>query len=365
MVRESYSNRRQFIKVTSGAVALGGIAGCAGGSDGGDTPAPEPTATPGGSTPTATEQPAQSYDLALSHYPIISTAVPVILCNEQGLYADRNIGIDEITSFSGGGTTIRGVVTGGLPVGAGGAPAVTQAWKAGAPVNYIGGLANTNDIDVVAPADSDIESIQDLAGKSVGYTNPGGSSHAMLVMSLKRAEGISVDDVTLRAMGGLGETITGLNEGAIDAGWSNVTVSIPRVESGEWKRIFGTWEYASEIPNTVFFAGTRTIEENKEFFNQFIDAHMEANEMIKEDPSMAAELWAQHADNITPELGRKVIELDLEMSDNFFGVGWNENAFHSLEEMMLAVDLIESPPDWSAVVDQQFIPEDLQIDLPE
>ena len=364
MLRDSTAvDRRRFIELAGSAGAVG-LAGCTGGSDGGGGDGGGDGGDGGGSQGT-TQAGVTSFDMAISHYPIISNGLPVMVSKEEGLYADRDIGVEGITSFSGGGTTIRGVVTGGLPVGGGAAASVVKAWKAGAPVNFVGGLANTNDIDVVVLADSEVETIQDLKGKTIGFTNPGSSSQAMLTMSFKRAEGISLSVVTLEAMGGLGETITGLNEGAIDAGWNNIAVSIPKVEAGEWRRVFGTWEYAPAIPNSALFAGTPTIDEHGDFFGRFIDAHVEANEIIKNERDTAAAAWAKRADNIDQSLARKVIDLSIdEISENMFGVGWNERAFHSLEEEMLTIDLISSPPQWDQVVDQQFIPEDERIELP-
>lgn len=356
-------DRRQFVKLT-GATASGiGLAGCSGGegSDGSGDDSSTGTTTEATSTPEG----VQSFKMAITHFPIISSGVPVMVSFEKGFYEKRDIGVKDITSFAGGGTTIRGVVTGGLPVGAGSAPAVVNAWDTGAPAHLIGGTANTNDIDVLTLPDSGIESIQDLEGKTIGYSNPGSASQAMIVMSIKRAEGITLDDVTLKAMGGLGESITGVKEGSIDAGWGNVVVSIPEINQGNMKRVFGTWEYAKEIPNTALFAGTKMIDEHGDFFKKMMAAHEEAASFVESNPGDAGKIWAGYADDINADLATQVIELNLEMNDAFFSVGWNEKAFHSLEEMMLSVDMIDSAPDWNKVVDQQFIPEDKRIELPE
>ncbi|MFB6095759.1 MAG: ABC transporter substrate-binding protein [Haloferacaceae archaeon] len=376
MARDSPTiGRRRFVKLAGATAVAVGLAGCSTNQSGSDGSSSGSSGSTGGSTggsdggdstptETATPEGVQSFKMAISHFPIISSGVPVMVSFEEGYYEQRNIGVEDITSFAGGGTTIRGVVTGGLPVGGGSAAAVVNAWAAGAPVHLIGGMANTNDIDVLTLPDSGIETIQDLKGKTVGYSNPASASQAMLVMSLKRADGISLDDVTLKAMGGLGESITGVKEGDIDAGWSNVVVSVPQINSGDLKRVFGTWEYAKEIPNTALFAGSSMVQEHGAFFEKMLEAHAQANEFIQSNPGKAAGHWAKYADNVDQSAAKLVIEQNLEMNDNFFGVGWNEGAFQSLEEMMLSVDMIDSAPDWDTVVDQQFIPEDQRIDLP-
>ena len=60
--------------------------------------------------------------------------------------------------------------------------------------------------------DRGIESIEDVRGKSVGFTEPGSITQGCAVLSLQAA-GIDPDEVELQAMGGLSEAITGLKEG--------------------------------------------------------------------------------------------------------------------------------------------------------
>lgn len=133
--------------------------------------------------------------MAVSLYPNLPNALTMMVSRANGIYADHGIYTDhggeiaEITSFAGGGTTIRGITTGRIPVGIGAVPGAAQAFMAGAPVTLIGSSKGPGTVDVVTLADSDIETMMDLKGKTLGLSQPGGTATAMVILSIKRAGG--------------------------------------------------------------------------------------------------------------------------------------------------------------------------------
>lgn len=351
-------DRRQFLKTTGTVATIGqiGLAGCSG-TGGTDQATKEKTTPTESQTKTTTgESKQQSIQLAWSHYPIIPDALPGLVSIKKGFYENNGISISEVTSFSGGGTTVRGLTTGGIPVGSGAAAAAVKGWNAGAPIQMIANDVAPPAIDVLTLPDSGIETIQDLKGKTVAYSNPGATSQAMLILSLERADGISVDDVELKAMGGLGESITGVKEGAVDAGWSNIIVSIPKINSGGFKRVYGTWEYAKEIPSEVIMTGTRTIEEKPDLLQGIVDSHIEANKFIANNKDETAKIWSNTADNITKDLGVQVLNKTLDINDDYYSVQFSENAFSSLTEMLQLAGMVDEKPKWDKIVDRQFLP---------
>lgn len=353
-------DRRQFLKTTGTVAVIGqvGLAGCSG-SDGsskstgnGMTPDEEQTQTDS----EAEESKQESIQLAWSHYPIIPDALPGLISIKKGFYEDHGISISEVSSFSGGGTTVRGLTTGGIPVGSGAAAAAVKGWNAGAPIQIIANDVSPPAIDVLTLPDSGIEKVQDLKGKTIAYSNPGSTSQAMLILSLERADGISVDDVELKALGGLGESITAVKEGAVDAGWSNIIVSIPKINNGEFKRVYGTWEHAKEIPSEVIMTGTRTIENKPDLLKNIIASHQKSNEFIKKNTGETAKIWADTADNIMKDLGKQVLDTTLEINEDYYSVEFPDNAFSSLSEMLKLADMVDESPNWDKIVDKQFLP---------
>ena len=105
--RETTLTRRQFLKAVGAfgvaTVGSGGLlTACGGGGQGGSS---EPVG------------------LSVSHWPTLLYTVPWAVAIEQGYFEERGISLDEIVRSSGGGETVRNVVTGGLPLGAVATPA--------------------------------------------------------------------------------------------------------------------------------------------------------------------------------------------------------------------------------------------------
>ena len=143
-----------------------------------------------------------------------------------------------IVGSEGGGTTVRNVVSGGLPIGEVATTAAVTAFMAGADIRIVGGgVASSKDVFWVTGPDSELDSIEDLAGKEVGYTSPGSVTQGLLALSLERS-GVGVDNVKTRSMGGLTEGLTALKNGDIDAAAILEPMFSEQVEEEGWKPVF-------------------------------------------------------------------------------------------------------------------------------
>lgn len=88
--------------------------------------------------------------LSVSHYPTLLYSVPWAVAIEQGYFEARGIQLEEIVGSSGGGTTVRNVVTDGLPLGAVATPAAINAFNEGSSLKILGGaIGNTADVSFV------------------------------------------------------------------------------------------------------------------------------------------------------------------------------------------------------------------------
>lgn len=220
--------RRKFLKRTGGTVALTALAGCSsnggdgssggdsdGGNDDGDSGSPEGE---GGSSSGSDGGSVFTTEATVTHWPILMYAPPYAVAQENGYFEEEGISIENFVGSSGGGTTVRNVVTGGLAFGEVATPAAVNACYAGAPLKIIAGATNTpGTINWVSPSDSDITSITDLEGKTVGYTSAGSVTQNTSALAAKRADGVDHESITFRAMGGLSEGLTALSEGSIAA----------------------------------------------------------------------------------------------------------------------------------------------------
>ena len=144
-------------------------------------------------------------DVTVSNHTALLFSPPWIAALDQGLFEKNGVRVKQIVGSEGGGTTVRNVVSGGLPIGEVATTAAVTAFHAGADIRIVGGgVASSKDVCWVTRPDSKLDSIEDLKGKEVGYTSPGSVTQGLLALSLERS-GVGVDNVKTRSMGGLTE----------------------------------------------------------------------------------------------------------------------------------------------------------------
>jgi NitT/TauT family transport system substrate-binding protein len=340
--------RRQFLKAAgmTGIVAMssgGLLAACGGGQGGG---------------------PQTVQGLSVSHWPTLLYSVPWAIAIEQGLFEERDITLEEIVGSSGGGTTVRNVVTGGLPLGAVATPAAINAFNEGSSLKILGGaIANTADISFVTLLDRGIGSIEDARGKRVGFTEPGSITQGCAVLSLQGA-GIDPGEVELQAMGGLSEALTGLTQGAIDLAPQLLPTALSTNEEQGFVTVFETSEYVGEFPQLSMIATAQTVQQQPELLQALIEIYQQAIDLILENTQEAATAWSNNS-----EVSEEDALASLEAIDpsQYYSTGLTAGALNTVVEEMKAIELLEPDEkvDWGNLLDQQFLPENRQVDLSE
>jgi NitT/TauT family transport system substrate-binding protein len=299
--------------------------------------------------------------LSVSHWPTLLYSVPWAIAIEQGLFEERDITLDEIVGSSGGGTTVRNVVTGGLPLGAVATPAAINAFNEGSSLKILGGaIANTADISFVTLPDRGIESIEDARGKRVGFTEPGSITQGCAVLSLQGA-GIDPGEVELQAMGGLSEALTGLTQGAIDLAPQLLPTALSTNEEQGFVTVFETSEYVGEFPQLSMIATAQTVQQQPELLQALIEVYQQAIDLILENPQEAAAAWSNNS-----EVSEEDALASLEIIDpsQYYSTGLTAGALNTVVEEMKAIELLEPDDevDWGNLLDQQFLPENRQVD---
>jgi ABC-type nitrate/sulfonate/bicarbonate transport system substrate-binding protein len=385
--------RRRAILKTMGGVGVVGLAGCAGG-DGGDgdgggadgeagdggaddgdgaTPTPQETTTPAdgtdgdGTTTTTETAETLTTNLADAHYPIAIATISTQVGRERGIFAENNLDVGEVTSFAGGGTTVRGIVTGGLGAGKTALPALVQAFQAGAPIYLCGITQATPDMSFHSLADSGIESIQDLSGKTVAISNPGASSEAAAINSVVNVGGISLDDVEIIAAGGLGEAITAAEEGEADVTWALPPVSTGMNASGDWNLVWLARDHAPNITQNVLAMGSGVVDDEPELARSIGHAYVEAHSFIKDNVEEAAKLWGENTDTEAETAVQALTYAgDPEESEPYppqcYNIELKEEILTTTAETMIEQGLIDEQPLWGDIVRQEVLPEDKRVD---
>lgn len=180
----------------------------------------------------------------------------------------------------------------------------------GHPLNYVASEAPYPEgVALVVKADSEIQSVNDFKGKTIGVTK-GGNQHYLLLVALEKA-GIDLNDVNIKFYKDAAEGLAAFTKGEFD--------------------VYGTWDpYLAIVENTV---ETRTIvngsgnSENRTFYfatKELLDNKPEVVTTILQE-LQNADTWANENKQeiskiLSAELGLDVAPLQKANDRRTFGV---------------------------------------------
>lgn len=344
-------NRREFLKATGtlgAALAVYGLAGCTSAvtdNKGSDSQAK------GGQK----KGPLLSAEFTVTHFPSLMYGVPWLVAQQKGYFKEAGIDLKGIVGSEGGGTTVRNVITGGLPFGEVATPAVYKAFASGAPLVAVGGgVRSIAEINwVTMPNRSDINSIKDFKGKKVGYTSPGSVTEGLINLCLAKV-GINPKEVQLIAMGGVSKGLTALKEGALDAA-ANLE-PVYSAQKKDWKLVFWAKEYVPNFLQTLIIVGPELVKSNPDAIRAVLKARAQGLEDVIKNLDGAAEIYAK-ASNQPKEICLSALKsVD---PKQYYAVGLDSNGLQAVEEEMRIVNLLKKDEKipWKEFTNQNFLPE--------
>ena len=258
----------------------------------------------------------------------------LFVAQAQGEYAAHGIET-ELVQFNNGGDLMTGRASGEVDIGYGGITPVLSAVEKGVPIKVVAGAQIEGSGIAVSP-ESDIDSPEDLAGKSIA--TPGEASiQYMLLQYYLEDNNMSTDDMNISAMK-VAPMNDALNANKIDGMLTYEPYVTMAVENGN-EMFINSSEILPEHPCCVVAASERFIDENPDKLDTIISIHENATEFILENPDEAAELLPE--DIVADvEIEKKAI------SGIKFVYGLNETYKQSIMDFMqIEVDLgiLEEP----------------------
>lgn len=191
--------------------------------------------------------------------------------------------------------------SGSIDVGSTAGSAALLARANGSPIQVIDIYSQPEWAAIVVGPDSDITSVEDLAGKSVAATK-GTDPYFFLLQALEEA-GLSIDDVEVQNLQHA-DGRAALDGGSV-AAWSGLDpiMAAAEVESGD-KLIYRNVDFNSY----GFLNATEDfIEKHADLAQAVVDAYEQAREWALENPEETAALLAEVA-GIDPAVATTVIE---------------------------------------------------------
>lgn len=333
--------RREAVK-SLGASGLIGLAGCLseGGISGGDG--------------------INQISIAMTAYPFLPYTLAYHVGREQGFYDEQGLEVS-VESFGNPSDASRALTSGSLDFASMGATTMAKAWAAGAGISIVSGVTMAAaDVVYYVRADSDIEQIQDLVGKTVSWTSPGSITHQVVHTSIEMAEGISMDDVQGEATGGPGETLSATENGVVDLGWGVIPPAFLWEEQDRIRILFFGNEYVPNFQENVTVVSNRFAEENGDSVRAFNQGTIDAIDFIVNQPDEAAQLYAEPNDW---DADTSIKMWDNLTIDEFYSASLPRKSLEVAEQAAITTGVLEDEVEWNDLVNQQYLPEDYRTEL--
>lgn len=142
---------------------------------------------------------------------------PLLVAEEQGYFTDEGLDLT-IEEADGSGFVTQQLIAGGVDFGFSGAASAVVAAEKDPNIRIMMCYPASNIFIIVTPEGSDVASIADLRGKTLGITEAGGGEEPIVNAALAEAGLAPNADVTLLPIGGAGpQSLTALQDGTVDA----------------------------------------------------------------------------------------------------------------------------------------------------
>jgi NitT/TauT family transport system substrate-binding protein len=201
-----------------------------------------------------------------------------------GIFKKHGLDLD-ILFTQAGPESIQAVIGGSIDIAtAAGISNAIGTYAKGAPVRIIGSeMIGGHDLYWYVPANSPIQKIEDLNGKSIAYSLNGSSSHAAL-LALIAEHKISARPTST---GNIAATITSTMTGQVDVGFGAAPFGLDLVEEGKTRIIATGGDVASLRTRTVRvnLTNVNNIKTRPDVLARFNRAYQETIDWMYSDPA--------------------------------------------------------------------------------
>lgn len=224
---------------------------------------------------------------------------------EAGIFKKYGLEVN-IVWTRGGAETLQAALSGSADYAlTNGTVGVLAAYAKGAPVRIVSSQSRgAGDIFWYVKADSAIKSLKDAEGKTMGFSRPGSSSHA-IALALAKQFGVNPK---LLPSGGPAETRTQVMSGQIDLGWGVPPMMLDLVKSGQ-ARIVVRGDALTELNAVSVRVNVTTADflaKRPKVAEAFIKAYAESIEWMYANPEKSLE-WFARDNKVSIEIAREAL----------------------------------------------------------
>jgi NitT/TauT family transport system substrate-binding protein len=278
--------------------------------------------------------------------------LPVYVAEQEGYFEDRGLDV-EITAYQGGGAATEALVAGEADIISYTPAGVAVSRSRGIEQRIIGaGLPTSTGWSVQVRADSDIDSVEDLAGRQVGIGNPGGTGEYFALWAAQSA-GIEFETVAL----GYGALNESLLQGTVDAIVQLPPGSYQLPLSGEARVIMDLGEEMDPTLPDAWVTSDEFIADDPETVQLALEAIYEGVRKLQSDEAYALQILEERA-GITGDLAREEYTRTIMAlsSDGDIEASWIDNALQLASDVGL--DAQGDLPAAKDIYTDEFVPVD-------
>ncbi len=200
-------------------------------------------------------------------FPSGAVFYPLFVAQENGYFAEEGIDVT-VEPVDGSGATIQQLAAGQAQVAVPSPGPFMQAVARGEDLRSVYTLYQSNVFSIQVPADSEIQSLADLQGKTVGVGALDGGETPFVKAALKESAGLDESDYELLAVGDGGQAVLALNGGDVDAYASAfVDVAIMKLRGVELRNILPE-EFQNFFDTVLVFDGS-FVDDNSDVVEGF------------------------------------------------------------------------------------------------
>lgn len=299
-----------------------------------------------------------SKEITIGYFPNINHVAGMV-AEEKELYSET---LPEGTKvsykyFPDGSAFMTAIETGEIQGGLVGPGPAMNHFISGAKINIVA-AGSTGGTVIMASKDSDIETPEDLIGKT--FISPGvGCTHDVQFETMMKEE----YGITSKRIGGEMKHVTGkpatylsmFQAGNVDAAtvpepWASV------IEAKGGKVLVDTPDvaYGKTLPAAVFVTSQDLVKNNPDMVQSIVDAHKKATEFIQNNPEEAKTIAINKIKEITDqELSKSVIDNAWERID--FTYKMDGKTLQDFADSSYELEFLKEKPDLDGLVDTSFI----------
>ncbi|MFJ3889828.1 ABC transporter substrate-binding protein [Streptomyces sp. H23] len=300
------------------------------------------------------EASATSFDIAVSNATELYS-IPWLVGKDQGFFEERGVTIGKIVPSKGGGTTIRNMLSGDLPMADVGFTSVLESSDADMPLTVVSGATQSvYGLDFYAlDSNKQVRTIKDV--RNWAYTNPQSVTQALSFM-LPRVAG-ATQEIERTSSGGVGEGVALLEAGDVD-----VAVVPPSVaaKTGKFRMVVSSADYLEKFQQSVITTTPEFAENHPDTVKAVVEGYAQAVQFIRDNPSSAAQLYADYIDidtDAAKDLVNKAVKYDN------WGAGFDAEAIEqAVEAQRIAMDRKELR--FCDLFQTTFLPKNVSSTLP-